>query len=94
VQGKGTRTWGDNVFLITGNVTTTFKDGAVFTSKITAPLRREMACRFIVSGIVEISKGDRQGTLDFGDGTCDNMATFKNAEGVVTAFTLRHRGHK
>jgi hypothetical protein len=93
VEGKGTRTWGDNVFLITGNVTTTFENGTVFTSEIIVPLRREMACRFIVSGVVEISKGNRQGTLDYGDGTCDNKATFTPLEGVVKEITLRRRKH-
>ncbi len=93
VEGKGTRTWGDNVFLITGNVTTTFKNGTVFTSEIIVPLRREMACRFIVSGVVEISKGDRQGSLNYGDGTCDNKATFTNLEGEVKEITLRKRNH-
>jgi len=92
VQGKDTRTWGDNVFLITGNVTTTFND-KVFTSIITKPLRREMACRFIVSGTVEISKGDRQGDLDYGDGTCDNKATFTNKKMEVKEITLRKRKH-
>jgi len=91
LKGKETKTWGDNVFLISGNVTTTFKNGTVFTSKIIVPLRREMACRFIVSGAVEISKGDRQGTLDYGDGTCDNKATFTNLEKEVKEITLRKR---
>lgn len=91
LEGKETKTWGDNVFLISGNVTTTFKNGIVFTSKIIEPLRREMACRFILSGTVEISKGDRQGTLDYGNGTCDNKATFTNMEKKVKEITLRKR---
>lgn len=89
--GKETRAWGDNVFLISGSVTTTFKNGAVYTSNITTPLRREMACRFIVSGVVEISKGDRQGALDYGDGACDNMATFTPLVGEAIEITLRKR---
>ena len=93
VEGKETRTWGDNVFLITGYTTTTFNDGTVFNSEIIEPLRREMACRFIVRGVVEISKGDRQGTLDYGDGTCDNKATFTNLDNEVKEITLRKRKH-
>lgn len=91
LEGKDTKTWGDNVFSITGNVTTTFKNGTVFTSEIIEPLRREMACRFIVSGTKEISKGERQGTLDYGDGSCDNTATFINLDGEVKEITLRKR---
>jgi len=76
-------------------VTTTFRDGTIFTSTISTdkPLRREMACRFIVSGVVQISKGDRQGTFDYGDGTCDNKATFTNSKDEVKEITLRKRKH-
>lgn len=91
IEGYDTRTFGDNVFLITGNWTAIFKDGTVYSSTIIEPLRREMACRFIVSGLVEIHKGDRNGTLDFGDGSCDNIAIFTNEEGEETEITLRGR---
>lgn len=91
VEGFGTRTFGDNVFLITGNWTATFKDGTVVSANITTPLRREMACRFIVSGVVELQKNDNSGSLDFGDGSCDNVATFTNADGESREITLRGR---
>ena len=32
--------------------------------------------------------------VDFGDGTCDNIATFTNTEGVVTEIVLRKRMDK
>jgi len=94
IEGYDTKTWGDNVFLISGNWAHTFKDGAVFTSKITNSLRREMSCRFFVSGTIEIVRANRTGTIDFGDGTCDNIATFTNSEGVVKEITLRKRINK
>ena len=91
VEGVNTRMFGDNVFLITGNWTATFKDGIVFSSSIMEPLRREMSCRFIVSGALELQKEDRTGTLDFGDGSCDNVAIFANEAGVETEVILRGR---
>lgn len=91
VEGVNTRMFGDNVFLITGNWTATFKDGIVFSSSIMEPLRREMSCRFIVSGALELQKEDRTGTLDFGDGSCDNVAIFTNEAGVETEVILRGR---
>ena len=93
VEGPETRTFGDNVFLISGNWTATFKNGTVFTAHIIEPLRREMACRFIVSGIVEFDKRNRVGTLNFGEGTCDNKALFTDSEGVETEIELRKRMH-
>ena len=77
IEGYGSGFWGDNVFLITGNGTFTGKLGNVFSKEVTTPLRREMACRFIVSGVLEISRNDNTASLDFGDGSCD-------AKGVLT----------
>lgn len=75
VDGKNNELWGDNVFSITGNWTITKKDGTVFTSTIIDPLIRTLACRFIISGIVEIKKAETMSQLDYGSGECDNLAT-------------------
>tara|TARA_R110001583_G_scaffold41751_3_gene132635 strand:+ start:13912 stop:14790 length:879 start_codon:yes stop_codon:yes gene_type:complete len=91
IEGYDTKTWGDNVYLITGNWTNTFKDGTVFSATITDALRREMACRFIVSGIIEYTKGELTSSLNFGDGTCDNIAVFTNNDGVETEIILKRR---
>ena len=89
IEGYDTRTFGDNVFLITGNWITTFKNGTILSATVIEPLRREMACRFIVSGVVELQKNDRNGSLNFGDGRCDNTAIFTNEEGEEFEVTLR-----
>ena len=91
IEGFDTRHWGDNVYLITGNWVTTFKDGSVCSATIIEPLRREAACRFLVSGIVDLVKKERTGTINFGDGTCDNKAIFTNALGEEKEITLRGR---
>ncbi|MDO9274653.1 MAG: hypothetical protein Q7T92_03780 [Lutibacter sp.] len=91
IEGSDTRIFGDNVFLITGNWTVTFSDGTIFSSNIIVPLRREMACRYIVSGIVEVQKLDIKGTLDFGDGSCDDKAILTNVAGETSEITLTGR---
>lgn len=91
IEGAGTKNWGDNVFIITGTKTVTFKDGTVCTLEVVDGLRREIACRFIVSGVLKITKGDREGTLNFGDGSCDNTAIFTNSNGEEKEITLRKR---
>ncbi len=84
VIGERKRVWiesfknldfGDNVFLISGNWTITKNDGTVRDVSIIDPLRREMSCRFIVSGILKIKQGDKEITVDYGDGECDDLAT-------------------
>ncbi len=88
-EGFGSGTWGDNVFLITGNWSTDFSNGDVNTGLVTTPLRRELACRFIVSGVIALTHNDKAGTLDFGDGSCDNEAIFTDSDGVEHIIVLK-----
>lgn len=89
IEGYATGFWGDNVFLITGSRTFINRDGFTYQKEITVPLRRELACRFIVSGVLEITRGDISATLDFGDGSCDSKGTVTNADGETTEINLR-----
>jgi len=86
VAGFGNDLWGDNVFLITGTWTITQKDGTVNTATVMEPLERNMACRFLVSGIIEIQKNDKKLLLNYGDGACDDLA-------VVTINGKEHEIH-
>lgn len=88
IAGFGSGTWEDNVFLITGNRTTTFPDGDVNTGVVTEALRREIPCHFIVSGTIALTHNAFSGTLDFGEGTCDNEAIFTNTLGESHIITL------
>ncbi len=66
----------DDIYLITGQATGERANGIHWTRDITSPLRVELACRFIVSGTVEITpEGKPVRILDYGDGSCDNEAT-------------------
>lgn len=88
VEGHGSGVWSDNVFEITGNWTTTFINGNTHSYTVLTPLRREMVCAFFVSGSVDVIRTNFSGILDYGDGSCDNMATFTFADGTVTDITL------
>lgn len=89
IEGYGSGFWGDNVFLITGNGTFTGKLGNVFSKEVIAPLRREMACRFIVSGVLEISRNENTASLDFGDGNCDAKGILTYPDGTSKEIFLR-----
>lgn len=92
IEGKDTLgIWGDNVFLITGSWTTKFRNGVVHSGEIIIPLRRELSCRFLVSGSIKVQRNERFGTIDFGDGNCDNKATFTNDNGDVKEILLGKR---
>ena len=90
VEGNETPlNWEDNVFLVTGNSATSLANGDTVTTVITTPLRYITSCKlpFPVSGIVSITKNTSVGTLDFGDGKCDNLATL-TIDGVTKDINL------
>lgn len=80
VAGNDTRSWGDDVFLTTGNWNIS-RNGVLKRSvTITKELRREMSCRFLVSGTMNIEGSQANYSLDFGDGTCDDVAVVTSGE--------------
>ncbi len=89
IEGYGSGFWGDNVFLITGKGTWTGPLGNVFVKEVVEPLRRELACRFIVSGVLEISRNDETASLDFGDGSCDAVGLLTLPSGETKEIFLR-----
>lgn len=89
IAGYGSGFWGDNVFLITGSASYTGKLGNVFQKEITTPLRREWSCRFIVSGVLAITRNDATATVDFGDGTCDSIGVLTSPDGESEEIQLR-----
>lgn len=79
----------DDVYLITGQASGERANGLSWTRKITNPLKVKLACRFIISGTVEIKpEGKPMRTLDFGDGECDNLATV-TVDGKTYTIHLR-----
>jgi len=88
IEGYGSGFWGDNVFLISGQATYEGKLGYVFTKSTVEPLRREMSCRFIVSGILEISRNDAKASLDFGNGSCDAKGILTYPDGTTKEISL------
>lgn len=92
IEGAGSGAWGDNVFLITGNWMFTKKNGTVLFAKIINPLRRELACKFLVSGMVELSKNENNTLLDYGVGDCDSTVTIRingSEEQEIDLSTIR-----
>lgn len=66
----------DDVILINGYVNYEAENGATFSKTIVDPLMKTGACRFIVQGIVSFTlNGEGFAELDYGDGTCDDVAT-------------------
>ena len=88
IEGFGSGTFEDNVFLITGFWNTTFVNGNSHNYEVTLPLRREVTCAHFVSGSFSVARTNFGGVFDFGDGSCDNQATFTFNNGEVVQITL------
>lgn len=98
VEGSDTRTKRDDVSETTGGSTCVLADGTEKTMTIITALVRtnEEGCyKYIVEGIREITETDAPTmTIDYGDGTCDNLAEV-TVDGVTTVIELhRKRGSK
>jgi len=89
IEGYGSGFWGNHVFLITGTQTFSNRRGITYSRTVLEPLRRELACRFVVSGTLQISREGWNGVFNFGDGNCDSQGEFQLPNGEVKEVTLR-----
>ncbi len=71
--GAGTITFTDDNFSVTGNSTTTSGNNSLAVT-ISTPLVKNASCRNIVSGVQSFTYNNLSGTLNYGDGACDNQA--------------------
>jgi len=78
VAGSNTADIFDDVYHITGSASGTNIKGETFTITVTNPIVVALSCHFIEAGTLTIttSASTSTGTLDFGNGTCDDLATF------------------
>lgn len=76
IAGSSTPIWIDDVYLITGSASGTTANATTFTMLITTPLRKEIGCKYFVSGIMDVTpSGKPTRTIDYGNGSCDNIIT-------------------
>ena len=66
----------DDVYEISGTASGVNRKGQSYTTVIMQALRKEMNCRWITKGQVEITPEEKATrSINFGDGACDNKAT-------------------
>jgi len=85
----------DDEHKITGSWVTTFPNSTIQTATITSPLILKMSCAapptptaVMVQGVITYIRGSHTATLDFGNGSCDNIAIFTK-DGVSVQINLR-----
>ncbi|HNT50520.1 MAG TPA: hypothetical protein PLM56_00585 [Cyclobacteriaceae bacterium] len=80
--------------IIYGTAQGTFRNGRGYFIEIVEPLVYTRTCAaagvFIpVSGIKFIKHGNRELTIDYGDGTCDNIVTLTNKNGRTVRYEVK-----
>lgn len=76
VHGANTPARNDDVYRITGGATLIRANGATCNINITSPLIVALNCNWIEQGTEDIIPQNRPArTLDYGNGTCDSLAT-------------------
>lgn len=79
----------DDQYSITGNGSGTDRNGDPFSYTISNPLILHLDCPWIEAGTIDyMLTGFSQLSLDFGNGTCDNIATV-NVNGMTHIIRLR-----
>ncbi len=73
--GANSITFVDDVFSITGGGTTGSSAGNTLTTSITTALVKATACHNVSAGVTQFTYNNISGSLNFGNGTCDNLAT-------------------
>lgn len=78
----------DDEFTITGTNTVTNGTGISVTAVIGTPLLKKANCAHIVSGTKTITRTSSTVLLNYGDGTCDNVATISINGNTPIPITL------
>lgn len=74
LDGGDTGRWLDDALSISGSGSGTNKSGVSYTNTITQNLVKQADCRFIGSGVLEMTIPRGILSINFGDGTCDKFA--------------------
>ncbi len=89
IEGGATPAHRDDVWSSTGTANGVNRQGDAFSATIIEPLIKYADCRWIAQGILEMTRGERSGTLDFGIGDCDRFGKLTTGSGDT--FTIRLR---
>jgi len=88
IEGDGTLTPLDDVYLITGGGSGVNRNGIAYTITITQALRVAVGCPWITAGTVEIiPSGAASRTINYGNGSCDGTISV-SVNGNTYTITL------
>ncbi len=88
INTQGTAAGSDDVMIVTGTSSGTNRNNLAFTVNVNQ-ITKGANCKFITSGTLDITPaGFSLRTVDYGNGTCDDDATF-TVNGQTVAFKMK-----
>ena len=94
LEGYDTPQRFDNVMSISGNASGVSRSGVEYSAEIVEDLIKRGNCRWIVSGIKEITRDDQTVSLDYGDGACNRAAVVTFEDGSTKEINLYRKWWK
>ncbi len=76
IDGESTAILSDDIYEISGTMDGVSRTGNHFVASTTTPVRIELSCAWMVSGVIEVTPDNvSPRIIDFGTGSCENAAT-------------------
>ena len=63
-------------------------DDTVYAVSVSSPVSGNLSCGYLVSGVMDVSKNGLQVSVDFGDGSCNDVVTVIYPNGATEELTL------
>ncbi len=94
ISGQDTEDRSDDAYEITGSASGVNSEGQSYSKTISIPLVVTGDCLWITSGVIEsVVEGGSSVSIDFGDGTCDDLA-IRTEDGVSEEITMNFRARR
>lgn len=88
-RGEDLTTKADDEIWVTGSARV-YKNGKELIKEITTPLYRKPECQHFQCGVITtLLNKEKISELNYGEGGCDNIATFTNKQGLTKEITLK-----
>ena len=64
-------------------------DGNTYTVNVSSELVANFGCEYVGKGVMALAKNGLEVVIDFGDGTCDDMANMTYPDGTIEEISLK-----
>lgn len=78
----------NSAFTITGDWTIK-RNGNTYIITVSTPLEYIFGCAYVGKGMMQVNKNGLAVDIDFGDGTCDDIATMTYPDGTIEEISLK-----